>query len=108
MNIGDLRHRVTIQHKVSGKDEDGLPVEEWRPLAEIWAAVEPLQGREFWQAKAVQSEATVRVRIWYRPDITTAMRVQYGNRILDIETMIDPEERHVELHLLCKEVVPGG
>jgi len=48
------------------------------------------------------------LRIWYRPDITTAMRVQYGNRILDIETMIDPEERHVELHLLCKEVVPGG
>lgn len=108
MRVGNLRHRVTIQHKVLDKDEDGLAVEEWRPLAEVWAAVEPLQGREFWQAKAVQSESTIRVKTRYRLGITTAMRVLHGDRVLDIESVVDPEEKHVELHLLCKEVTPGG
>jgi SPP1 family predicted phage head-tail adaptor len=118
MRAGDLRHRITILHFVSGKDEDGLPTKEWRPLAEVWAAVGPLQGREFWQAKAVQAESTVRVRIRYVKGwkdsagnlvpVSTKLRVQYGDRVLGIESVIDSDERHVELQLLCKEVEPGG
>ncbi len=118
MRAGDLRHRVTLLHLFSDKDEDGLPIEEWKPLAKVWGAVEPLQGREFWQAKAVQAESTVRVRIRYVKGwqdsagnlvpVSTKLRVQYGDRVLGIESVIDPEERHIELQLLCKEVVSGG
>jgi len=105
MNPGKLRHRVTIQEFVEQMDEYGTPLGgAWQDVATVWAAVEPIQGREYILLQNTQSELTARVRIRYCPGITPAMRVVYGDRIFDIQSVIDPEERHIELQLMCKEV----
>lgn len=105
MNPGALRHRVTIQKPREGQSRAGQPVQEWDEVATVWAAVEPLRGREYWAAAQVQAEATTRVRIRYRKGIRPDMRVVYGGRIFQIVAPpIDPEERHREIHLMCKEV----
>jgi SPP1 family predicted phage head-tail adaptor len=45
------------------------------------------------------------VRIRYRADVTAAQRVVHEERTLEIVSPpIDPEERHAELELLCREV----
>lgn len=104
MRIGAMRHRVTLQRPSAELDSRGQPVE-WMDVATVWAAVEPLRGREFWAAQQVNAEQTVRIRIRYRPGVTSDMRVLYGSRILLlVAPPIDAEERHVELQLLCKEV----
>jgi SPP1 family predicted phage head-tail adaptor len=105
MNPGKLRNRITIQ-KLNDtiKDEYNRPTTDWDDFATVWAAVEPLKGREYLLAQNTNTELTVRIRIRYLPGITPGMRVKYGERIFDIQSVIDIEERHREMHLMCVEV----
>lgn len=100
-----FRHRVTIQQKGKVQDEYGQEREDWMDVATVWAAVEPLRGREYFEAHQVQAEVTTRIRIRYRPGVRPDMRVVYNGRIFNIQSVIDPEERHRELQLMCREVV---
>ncbi|BAU27630.1 SPP1 family predicted phage head-tail adaptor [Aneurinibacillus soli] len=108
MNIGRLRHRVMLQSRTTIRNEEGFEDESWTDVATVWAAVEPLRGREYFAAAAVNAENTVRIRMRYRLGITPDMRLLYGMRIFEIQSMIDPDERHRELHLMCKEVASHG
>ncbi len=78
MRAGDLRHRVTIQQLTTTRDAEGVTTETWTNVATVWAAVEPLQGREYFQAQAVNAEVTTRVRIRYRAGIVPTMRILFG------------------------------
>jgi len=89
------------------KDSEGLVTETWTDFATVWAAVEPLRGRKYFEAAAVNAENTVRFRIRYRFGITPDMRVIYSGRIFHIASVIDIDERHREIHLICREVTVG-
>lgn len=102
---GRLHHRVTIQEHVTGQDEFGQPIDTWADVATVWAAVEPLRGREYFAAQQVNAEVTARIRTRYRKGVRPSMRVLYDGRLYDILSVIDPEERHQELQLMCREVV---
>ena len=105
MNIGSLRHRVTIQQYGITRDDFGAEVPDWMPLATVWASVEDLAGKEYFAAQQVNAEVSTRIRIRYRGDIKPQMRVVYGARVLDIQAVLDPEGRRRELQLMCKEAV---
>ena len=108
INAGKLNKRVSIEESVAvspAVNEFGEPNVVWDELAEVWAAMEPLTGREFWAQQQVQSEITVRIRIRYRDDIVAGMRVVYNQAIYMIKNVIDPLEKHEELHLMCSEGV---
>lgn len=108
MQAGRLNKRVKLQTKTVTQDGYGAALATWADTATVWAAVEPLQGREFWAQQQVQSEVTTRVRIRYRAGVVPAMRVLYGTRVLDILSVIDPKERHEELQLMCRDGVTNG
>jgi len=93
---------------VSTQDSYGAPVESWSEVAALWAAKEPLSGREFFDAQQVFSENVTRFRIRYREGVDTTMRIAHGGRLYNIKSILDPEERHQELHLLCAEGVADG
>lgn len=106
MRAGELRHRITIQQLIETRNELGEIIEQsWQDFATVWAAVEPLNGREYFNSQQINAEITTRIRIRYRAGIKPNMRVVYGERIFDIQSVIDIEERHAEMHLMCKEVV---
>lgn len=105
MRAGELRHRVTIQQPVEVLDDYNTPSVVWQDFARVWAAIEPLSGREYLQLQNTNAEITVRIRIRYLPGITPAMRVVYGSRVFNIQAVIDVEEKHRELHLMCAEAV---
>jgi len=102
MRAGELRHRVIIQQKYVTQDAEGITTESWADIATVWAAIEPLRGREFFDAAAVNAEVTTRIRIRYRSGIVPAMRVVYGSQVYEIESVIDVGGRRRELELLCK------
>lgn len=105
MNPGDLRHRITLQSEREIVDEYNTPIVGWEDYATVWAAIEPLRGREYLEAKNVTPELTVRIRIRYKEGIDHGMRVKYGTRIFNIQSPpIDVEGRHQEMHLMCSEV----
>ena len=60
------------------QDTYGAPQSIWHPFARVMASIEPISGREYWQASQSQSEATVRVIIRYRSGITDRMRLLYN------------------------------
>jgi len=112
MRAGRLRHRVTLQSPVETLDSHGQPVKTWADVADVWAGVEPLRGREraaigpdvHGDAQDI-NELDTRVPIRYRSDVTIDWRVEFEDRHFEIKAIIDPDMRHRELDLLCKEVV---
>lgn len=99
---GRLRHRIEIQNYEMTQDDWGGVIYAWSHWAHVWASVEPLQGREFFAAQALQSQTTVRIRMRYRPGVTSQMRVLFDGRIYDIESVIEPQSRRHALQLMCK------
>jgi SPP1 family predicted phage head-tail adaptor len=106
MRAGKLRHRVTIQEdQGTTQDSLGQEIEDWQDVATVWAAVEPLQGREFLEAKQLQAEVTTRIRIRYRSGIEPEMRVVWGDHTYDVISVIETESRRREIELMCMEVL---
>ena len=105
MEAGKLRHYVTIQRVTVTPDSHGDGVKTWADLANAWASIEPLSGREFLQASQVMSDVTVRIKMRGRSDIslTPKDRVVYGARTFDIRHIVDWQGKGVEWHLMCTE-----
>lgn len=106
MQAGRLRHRVTIQEPVSATNGYNETITTWSRVAEVWASVEPLSGREFFAAEHQQSEISHRVVMRYRGGITATMRVVHEDRELYIQSVINVRERGREMQLMCRETTP--
>lgn len=106
---GKMRHRITVQRFVGEPDSFGDPPldddSQWDDVATVWAAIDPISGKEFYAAEQSQSEVSHKVRCRYRRGITSAMRIMYGSRIFSILSVIDWEERHESLLIMCREYV---
>lgn len=105
MNIGDLRHKVTIQTKSVTRGTAGQEVETWADTATKWASIEPLTGREYWQAQQINAEMTSKITIRYYFGLTTTNRIKFGTRCFDILSVQNIKERNEFMVLMCKEVV---
>ena len=108
MRAGKLNKKVRIQTKVAVKESDGGTRETWQNVASsVWAAIEPLRGREWHDAGGTQSEVDHRIRIRYRGGIKSGMRIVTGKgdreRIFDIQHVADIRTEGRELHLMAKE-----
>lgn len=106
---GKYRDLVTIQQPTAGSaNAYGERVDTWSTLDKVWANWVTLggsnTGKETLRAKQLQAEATVQVKMRYRSDVTTRMRVVRGTTTVHISAII-PNERQTEMILLCMEEV---
>lgn len=106
---GKMRHRISFQQFSGTLDSYGDPLldddSNWDNVATVWAAIDPISGREFYAAEQSQSEVSHKVRCRYLAGLDTAMRIIYGKRKFKIISIIDWEERHESLLIMCKELV---
>lgn len=103
MSIGERRHYITIQRATLAQDSSGSTAETWTTVANVWAAIKPLKGREYFAANQANSEVTHEIKTQYRSDITTAPRIVFGTRTFEIQAVINSMERNRELILMCAE-----
>jgi len=108
MNPGDLRYQIQIQSKTKAQDSFGAETETWSTVATVFAAVDPLRGQEYLEARRLQADIDVRFRIRYRAGITPAMRVLHDGRYFNIESVIHVKELRREIQLMCKELLNGA
>jgi SPP1 family predicted phage head-tail adaptor len=103
---GKLREKIEVQSSTVSQDTEGGVTLTWATIAggRVWAAVEPLSGNEQMLAQQVNAGLSHRVRIRYMP-ITTKHRISYRSRILDINAIVNVDERREQLELLCTEAV---
>lgn len=109
LNIGKMDKRITFLVQGGGTDAMGQEIEgEWQPYKTVWSTVKALRGGEYWEAQKVRPEKTYKVTTRYYPDITTDMKIQYGNKILEIENVNDVNEAHYMLEMQCVEYIEKG
>lgn len=107
-NPAVFNKQLTILKEHIVKDAYGAPQSVWHPFAQVMAAIEPLSGREYWQASQSQAEATVRIIIRYRSGITDRMRLRYESLDGPVTyEMRSPPINYLEgnryLQLMCRE-----
>lgn len=104
--------QVTLQQWTeSGTDSRGHSTGSWGDLAAdstVWAAIEPLTSNTAEYVHQLYAEATHRVLIDYRSDVTRGMRLVYGSRTLWIGHVKNIGEDDVILELMCAEGEPYG
>lgn len=121
LSAGRLRHRITLQEKSPLLDSNGDLVQDmetgaisyvWQEVAQLWAAIEPLSGREFIQSQATQSKVSGRIVIRHYHYIHAGMRIYhaYNGKIFNIEAILaDPDSGLEYMTLLTSEGVnPEG
>jgi SPP1 family predicted phage head-tail adaptor len=107
---GQKRHMVTLQNPGADvPDADGGYTQTWTALSPspVYAEIKPATARDLERvtANAVQSTATHLVSIDYHSGVTTETRVGFGTRVLQVTSVQNPDERNIELLLVCTEVV---
>ena len=88
INASRLVHRITIQERTGVvTNANGFDEEQWVDLRTVWASMSNLDGREFWTAKAVQSETTVEFGIRYASFVDTLdsknHRITHGKKTVE-------------------------
>ena len=100
---GEMTQRIRIERRFQGQDNTGQPIDEWRTVATVWAAVEPLQGNAYFLARQIPTHVCeARVRMRYREGIEPGMRVVHRSKLYDIESVIEPKSAQAELTLMVK------
>lgn len=93
MNPGEFNRRIVIQNFTTATNENGFREEKWVDYKTRWAKVENLKGREYWAAKAVQSETTIEFTIRHMKELeakdsTKKYRIKFNETLFNI-TFID-------------------
>ena len=102
--VGKLTKRVVFQLPPVEPTE-GNPDPAWTDYATCWCSIEPISARELLLSMQVQASITHRVKMWWYPGIKSLMRIKWGDRTLGIDSVIDKDEQHIELELICQEVL---
>ena len=109
MQAGKLRKRITIQQSVITRDEYGAEIKTWTTFISGWGSVEPLRGREYLEARQLQADIDMRIRMRVQKNKRPlpGMRVIYDERTLEIISVIEVNEAGRELQLMCREQIEG-
>jgi SPP1 family predicted phage head-tail adaptor len=111
MRSGKLRHRVVIKKPVETQNTFGEPEVRWQDFATVWAAIEPLRGREYFAAKQINAEVEANVTIRYLEGMSAKMKIIHDQTctcrtaVTDeylIESIISPRACTRSLELMCK------
>ena len=108
MEIGELRHRITIQKLTTGINENGFEVETWEDYRTVWAAASNLHGREYYAAAAVQAENTVKFTIRYLSGVDAAMRICFQGKTYNITAIDNIKYQNRFIEIKAQEVVGSG
>lgn len=109
IEAGKLDQRVTLQESTPTTDGFGQDVPAWSDVATVWARVEPLRGREFFQAGQMQASADVRITIRYRAGLNERMRVMWRGAPHEIVSpLIDVGGQQETLEIMCATGIRDG
>jgi SPP1 family predicted phage head-tail adaptor len=105
MKAKRLPHQITIQklQDPPARNSSGGVIETWEDFATVFASVNPISGREYFAAQAAQAATTHHIDMWWISGVTSDMRIKFGKRIFEIESIVNVNELNRELNLLCVE-----
>lgn len=106
MKAGLLRHKIAIEAEATTRDEYGAEIPTWSVYMRCYASPKTVSEKEFFAAKQTQSERVTSFRIRYSAKanaITTKMRIVWGSRVFDIESVSNENERNRSILIVGRE-----
>ena len=97
LRAGLLDRRVRLERRHEETDDSGQSVVRWLPLAEVWARVEPLGGREGFGQQQFVATGDVRFTIRWRADVTPLHRVVHDGQEFDVVSVAEDGRREAIL-----------
>lgn len=105
VKIGELRHPIYFG-KITKVKEDGFIVaKEFVSEFTSRAKIKHLYGKEFWEAKAIQKEKTIKFIIRYDSRVTYKHRISFKNNIYEIDDINNVDELNKWLEIKANILV---
>lgn len=102
--ISDLNKRISILSNAKVPDGMGGTTSATLTIVpRLWAAIWPVSAKEMTNSQSPSMIITHRIRIRYRKVMRSNWIIQYGNRKFNIVGVVDPNESHEWLDIMCKE-----
>ena len=102
-DIGTFRHRIAIEATADVPDGAGGYTRSWQPVCTCWAAAEAMPAPEAGADETLRPDGVIRFVIRWHEGVDTAMRIVHAGRPLDIESVVDPDQRRRHLVILARE-----
>lgn len=84
----DLNRKITFRKlTITQNPNTGEQVQAWTDHVSVFARAEPLVGREYFAAAAVQSEVQMKFTMRHRGDIDPAMRIVFDGETYNITSI---------------------
>lgn len=104
MNAGDLRTRVRLQVRANVADGRGGNTVTWSDLGTYWVNITLVGGAEPFAGEKQNPTVSHTVTMRYRRAVVPAQRILVApERVLDIKSVLDMDEKHEWLTLGCEE-----
>jgi len=105
---GRLQHKVNLQQQTTTRGSMGGSTRSWTTTATVRAGIEPISGKEFFQADQINSKTKVMIIIRYGSEwaaIDNTWRVVDANtsKKYDINSVINEREMNGKFTLMCSE-----
>lgn len=101
----DLNRKITFRQFTTVVNPDtGTIREEWADYVSVFARVDPLLGREYFAAAAVQAEDLTKFTIRHRGDIDPAMRIAFDGHEYNITSVQNIRSGNRETLIYAKQI----
>ncbi len=110
MNFTRLNQRIKIERQQWINDENGATGQEWVEVCEVWASVNNLHGKEYWEAYKYEMQNNLEIVIRYSacPDISVTDRIRWKGRLFNVNYVDNYMYKNETLKLLVSEVTHGN
>ncbi len=106
MRAGPLRQLITVERNDGIPDSQyGSPSTTWDTVCSFRGEIKPLSGRELEFAKQISANVTHQVRTRWQDGFLVSDRLNFNDRIFGILSILNVEERGIEMQILCSENV---
>ncbi|MDQ2139583.1 phage head closure protein [Alcaligenaceae bacterium B3P038] len=103
---GTLNRRISIEERGPARDALGQPLVDapWVTVASVWANIAAKSGLETASADTEVAISKYSIRIRYRLNVDSSMRVLHGKAIYQIEAVLHDEAGRMHTDLVCRRL----
>ena len=103
MRSGNLKSKIIIQEHIE-ENVGGAPVYTWVDFLTTYSSIVPRRGREVYTSEETYASMTHTISMRYKPGITSAMRVKFGELYFEIiAPPVDVRFLNKTIELYCRE-----
>lgn len=103
MNVAELNKIITFQNNIKTPGDMFNADVAWQDIFTAYASIKPVTAKEQIQNNTVDMVTTHVIKMWYRKNINSEMRIKYENRFFNIISIINVKEENKELNFMCEE-----